>query len=348
MSRRTAKSNERAGRASRRSTTAPRRLPLLGIGLSSEEHPPAALVQQAVDAEAAGFDFAMISDHYHPWIPCQGQSSFVWGVLGAIAARTRTLEVGTGVTCPIGRMHPAIVAQAAATAASLFGNRFWLGVGTGERLNEHVTGAPWPPVDARREMLGEAVGLIRDLWAGGLVDRRGRHYTVENARIYSLPDEPPPILVAAGGPDTAAAARAFGNGLIATSPDEDIVRAYLDGAGREAGPRIGQLTVCWAATDAEARQTAHRWWPNAALQGEVSQELAVPEHFEDLVRTVTQDQVAEAVVCGPDPGPYRRAIRAFSDAGFDHVYLHQVGPDQAGFLQFAERELIVAGVRDAA
>jgi G6PDH family F420-dependent oxidoreductase len=316
--------------------------PKLGFALSSEEHSPTELVDLAVAAEKAGFDFAMISDHFHPWIPTQGQSPFVWGVLGAIAARTTRLRVGTGVTCPIIRTHPAIIAHAAATIAALLPERFWLGLGTGERLNEHVIGAPWPPADVRTEMLEEAVQVIRTLWRGEEVDHRGRYFTIENAQLFSMPDVLPPILMAAGGPEAARSAGRTGDGLIATAPDADLVKAYRAAAQSDPGPRIGQLTVCWAENEADARATAHRWWPNAAFHGAVSQELARPNDYAALARGVTVDQVAEEVICGPDPARYRSAIDGFAQAGFDHVYLHQVGPDQAGFMSFAGREILGA------
>ena len=205
----------------------------LGYALSSEEHPPLKLVDQAVRAEAAGMTFALISDHYHPWTDRQGNAPFVWGVLGAIAARTSRLKVGTGVTCPTIRMHPAIVAHAAATAAALLPGRFFLGVGTGESLNEHVLGDRWPAGHERRDMLEEAVEIMRKLWTGTLVSHRGDHYTVESARLYTLPAEPISVAVAAGGRESAKLAGKIGDALIATSPDSDLIEAYLGVGGNE-------------------------------------------------------------------------------------------------------------------
>jgi G6PDH family F420-dependent oxidoreductase len=314
--------------------------PTLGLALSSEEHEPAKLVDTAVAAERAGFSFTLVSDHYHPWVPSQGQSPFVWTILGAMATRTSTMTLGTGVTCPIIRTHPAVIAQAAATTAALSGDRFWLGLGTGERLNEHVIGAPWPPADVRQEMLEEAVVVIRRLWTGEEVDHRGRHFTVENARLYTRPSEPPPIMVAAGGPVAAESAGRIGDGLISTAPEAELIEKYESAAESEPGPRIGQLSVCWAASEKEARATARQWWPNAAIHGAASQELARPEDFDDLTRDATEDQIAESVVCGPDPQKYLAAIGGFAKAGFDHVYLHQIGPDQAGFIGFAKTHLL--------
>ncbi|MEW6223000.1 MAG: TIGR03557 family F420-dependent LLM class oxidoreductase [Chloroflexota bacterium] len=318
----------------------------IGYALSSEEHGPADLVRHAALAESAGFSFALVSDHFHPWIERHPHSPFVWGVLGAIAQATDRLVVGTGVTCPTMRIHPAIVAHAAATAACLMPGRFFLGVGTGENLNEHVLGQPWPEWDVRAEMLEEAVEVIRGLWRGEVTSHRGRHFTVQNARLFTLPDEPPPIHVAAGGPKMAEMAGRIGDGLIATGPDPALLNAYRAGGGD--GPRFGQVTLSWAPSEREARQVAHEWWPTAALPGEVTQELPNPAQFTDLVRVVTEDQVAEAISCGPDPETHLAKIREYVDAGFDHVYLHQVGPDQRGFIAFAERELLPALASTAA
>lgn len=318
----------------------------IGYALSSEEHPPRDLVRHARLAEEAGFTFAMISDHFHPWIDRQGHSPFVWGVLGAIAAETKTIRVGTGVTCPTIRTHPLIVAQAAATAAALMPGRFCLGLGTGENLNEHILGDGWPEWDVRAEMLEEAVGIIRQAWAGKTFSHRGRHYTVQNARVYTLPRDLPPIYLAAGGDKAARQAADLGDGLIATGADASLLRLYERAGG--SGPRIGQVTVSWAASEKAARQTALEWWPNAAIHGEASQELPNPAQFEQLTEGVTEDQVAEEVSCGPDPAAHLAKIRKYIDAGFDQVYLHQVGPDQAGFIEFAARELMPALEPEAA
>jgi G6PDH family F420-dependent oxidoreductase len=311
----------------------------LGYALSSEEHGAGELVRQAQAAEKAGFEHALISDHYHPWIDRQGESPFVWGVIGAISQVTERLEIGTGITCPTTRIHPAIVAQAAATAASLLPRRFMLGVGTGENLNEHILGDRWPNADERLERLEEAVELIRELWTGELVSYRGRHFTVDRARIYSLPDELPPIGVAAGAHGSAEVAGRIGDALISTTPESELVQMFSDSGGLDK-PRLGQLTVCWAETDEEAIQTAHRHWPNAALRGDLGQELPLPRHFRQATELVTPDLVAEAVVCGPNPDRFREAIAKFEHAGFTRVYLHHVGHDPDGFMRFFERELM--------
>lgn len=310
----------------------------IGYALSSEEHAPLDLVRNAQRAEEAGFSFALISDHFHPWIDRQGHSPFVWGVLGAIAQATDRLVIGTGVTCPTIRIHPAIIAHAAATAGALMPGRFFLGVGTGENLNEHVLGDAWPEWDVRAEMLEEAIEVIRGLWRGEVTSHRGRYYTVQNARLYTLPPEPLRIHVAASGERMAALAGRVGDGFIGTGPDRAILDAYAEAGGD--GPRFGQVTVCWAASEREARRTAHAYWPTAAIRGEASQELPNPAHFEQLAGMVTEDQVAEAISCGPDPEVHLAAIREFIEAGYDHVYLHQVGPDQEGFIDFARRELL--------
>ena len=312
----------------------------LGYAISSEEHRPLDIVRHARRAEEAGFGYALISDHYHPWIDRQGQSPFVWSVIGAIANATEKLRLGTGVTCPTIRIHPAIVAQAAATAACLLPGRFFLGLGTGENLNEHVLGDRWPSGRERLEMLEEAVGVMRALWTGEVTSLHGTHYRVDRARVYTLPEEPIEIVVAAGEPGAAELAGRIGDGLVSTAPERSLVDAYERAGGD--GPRYGQLTVCWAEREEDAKRTAFEIWPNAALKGPLSQELALPGHFEEASAMVTESEVAETIVCGPDPARHLEGIQAFVDAGFDHVYVHQVGPDQEGFLEFYEREIFEA------
>ncbi len=311
----------------------------LGYALSSEEHRPNDLVQDARRAEESGFSFALISDHFHPWTTQQGQSPFVWSVLGAIAHNTERLRVGTGVTCPTTRIHPAIIAQAAATVASMMPGRFFLGVGTGENLNEHILGEKWQPYDIRREMLSEAIEVIRRLWQGDSTSFYGMFYQVENAQIFTLPDELPEIYVAAAGSDSAKLAGNIGDGLIATSPDAKLTETFC-GAGGDGKPAYGQLTVCYARTEQEAQETALKWWPNAALEGELSQELSLPAHFEQATKNVTAEQVCQSITCGPDPEKHWQAIQKYLDAGFTHVYVHQVGPDQTGFFKFYAQEIL--------
>jgi coenzyme F420-dependent glucose-6-phosphate dehydrogenase len=308
-----------------------------GYTLSSEEHHPNDLVRCAQRAEELGFEFVSISDHFHPWVPEQGHSAFVWSTIGGIAATTERVRVGVGVTCPLIRIHPAIIAQAAATSAAMLEGRFFLGVGTGELLNEHVTGARWPAADVRRDMLEEAVEVMRRLWTGEDVDFHGRFYEVEQARLFTLPAEPPPIVVSAFGAKAAALAARIADGMWSTSPDAEPLRLYRDQGGR--GPAIAQIELCWAEDRDEAVATAHRVWPNSSLPGRLGQELATPELYAQAVRLVTPTMVAEAIPCGPDPGPVVDAVRAYEDAGYDHVHFHQIGPDQDGFFRFWEKEL---------
>jgi coenzyme F420-dependent glucose-6-phosphate dehydrogenase len=308
-----------------------------GYALSAEEHTPLDLVRNARRAEEAGFSFALISDHFHPWVDAQGHSPFVWSVIGGIAGATERLRLGTGVTCPTIRTHPAIIAHAAATCAAMMPGRFFLGVGTGENLNEHVVGEGWPAPDERLDMLEEAIEVIRTLWEGGYQTFRGEFYEVEQARLYTLPDEPPPIAVAAGKPLAAELAGRAGDALVSVAPDSEVVGNYQEAGGD--GPRYAQVTVCWAESEDEARDTAYRHWPNIALQGDLSQELALPMHFEQACENVSPEDVAGLMVLGPDPEPYVDTVREYVQAGFDHLYLHQVGPDQDGFFGFWEAQL---------
>ncbi len=311
----------------------------IGYALSSEEHVAQKLVKNARLAEESGFTFALISDHFHPWIRKQGQSPFVWSVLGGIAQATEKLQIGTGVTAPLIRIHPAIIAQAAATVASMMPGRFFLGVGTGENLNEHITGEKWPPFDTRAEMLEEAIEVIRLLWKGGSQSYNGQYYTVENAEIYSLPDELPPIMVAASGEKAAELAGRIGDGLITTAPDKDVVQSFKKGK-KGSRPMYGQLSVCWAADEKTAVKTAHEWWPTAGMGGEMSQVLPTPAHFEQAAKTVRPEDVSENVVCGNDPKKHLEAIQEFVDLGFEYVYVHQIGPDQDGFFEFYQKHIL--------
>jgi len=311
----------------------------IGYKLCSEEQGPAELVRLAARAEEVGFEFGLISDHFHPWIDAQGESPFVWGVIGAIGQATERFRVGTGVTCPTMRTHPAIIAHAASTAAALMPGRFFLGLGSGENLNEHIFGDRWPPVAVRQEMLEEAVEVVRLLWQGGLQTHYGEHYVVENARLYSLPDQLPPIYIAASGENAAELAGRVGDGLVVTSPEKETIARFRRAGGR-GKPIYGEVTVCWAKTEREAVRTAHRHWPTAAMTGQLSQELALPSHFEGAAKMVTEEMVAEAVTCGPDAERHVAAIREYIDAGITHVSVHQVGPDQDGLLRFYEREVL--------
>lgn len=302
----------------------------------TEEQGPRELVVNARRAEQAGFDFVAISDHFFPWLDEQGHAPFAWSVLGAIA--TATERVGTSaVTCPTFRYHPAVVAQAAATVGVLSGGRFSLGVGSGERLNEHVVARHWPSVGPRQAMLGEAIEIIRRLFDGGMHSYRGRYFELEQGRLYDLPDSPPPILMAASGEQAAALAAEKGDGMFTTQPDAELIRAYREVGG--GGPLYTEATLCYASDEREARtllRELHRW---SALGWEVLPELATPAAFDAASRAVRTHDLAGRIPCGPDPERHLEAIREYVDAGYDHVVLHAVGPDQGAFFDFFEREL---------
>jgi coenzyme F420-dependent glucose-6-phosphate dehydrogenase len=309
-----------------------------GFKLCSEERSPTGLIEDAHRAEEAGFDLVALSDHFHPWLESEGESPFAWSVLGAIAGATDSITVGTAVTCPFIRMHPAIVAQAAATTASLLPGRFFLGLGTGERLNEHVTGEEWPDPTERRERLGASIEVIRRFWSGEEVSYRVGGIVVDRAKLYSLPTELPPIYVAASGERSAVLAGELGDGLISTAPKGDIVRAFRDAGGN--GPVIGEVTVCWARSDDEAMRIVRERWPIPALEGDESQELATPEEFARVTANVSEQSLRETVAMGPDLESIVGAVAKYGDAGFSHVVLHQVGGDPAPFLEMCEKQLL--------
>jgi G6PDH family F420-dependent oxidoreductase len=262
-------------------------------------------------------------------------------VIGGIAQVTERLRLGTGVTCPILRIHPAIIAQAAATAAAMMPGRFFLGIGTGENLNEHILGDRWPPHPIRLEMFKESVEIIRELWTGDTVSWWGENYVVEDARLFTLPDELPPIMIAADGPNAIAAAGEIGDGFIGLQPKKETIQQFVDAGGR-GKPCYGQLAVCWAESEEEARRTVYQIWPTGGLQGEMSQELRTVIHFEQAVKMLNEEQIVGDTVCGPDPQKHIEGIQKFIDAGYDHVYLHQIGPDQEGFFRFYQQEVLPA------
>ncbi|RXK46447.1 TIGR03557 family F420-dependent LLM class oxidoreductase [Halorientalis pallida] len=309
----------------------------VGFALSSELHGPDELIAQARPAEAAGFDFVALSDHFHPWLPEQGESPFAWTVLGGVAEATDEIDVGTGVTCPIQRYHPAILAQATATAADRLGERFCFGVGAGERLNEHVVGDYWPPATVRHEMLDEAVRVIRALCRGEESTHHGTHYTVENARLFTLPDDPPPVYVSAYGPKAARLAADIGDGFYTVGPRETTLQRFHDEGGE--GPAYTQLTISYAETEAVA--DAYERWPNTALPGDLASELATPVHFRQASEAVEKDDIAEgSTVTDPDPTTHVETVEEFADAGFDHVVVHQVGADVDGFFETYADEVL--------
>jgi G6PDH family F420-dependent oxidoreductase len=311
----------------------------IGYFLSSEEFDPRELIRQARMAEEAGFQGLWISDHFHPWNDEQGHSSFVWSTIGALSQATSTMNVTTAVTCPTVRIHPAIVAQAAATSAVLLEGRFALGLGSGEALNEHILGAPWPQADERLEMLEEAVQIIRCLWQGGMQSHRGRHYRVENARIYDLPEQSPPILVSGFGPKATCLAAKIADGYCTVAPDDQEVKRFRDAAD---GPGLvaGGMKVCWGPDESKARATAHRLWRNEQLPGELAQILPTPAHFEQASELVSEDAIAEAVPCGRELDRHLQAITAYRDAGFDELYIQQIGEDHERFFETYANEVL--------
>jgi G6PDH family F420-dependent oxidoreductase len=316
----------------------------IGYFLSCEEWGPTELVELAVKAERAGFEGLWISDHFHPWNDEQGHSPFVWSVIGAIAQATKGMKVTTAVTCPTMRMHPAVVAQAAATATLQLDGRFCLGVGSGEALNEHIFSDRWPGADERLEMLEEAVDVIRTLWKGGFQDHRGRHYRVENCRIYDLPDEPPPILMSGFGPKSIDLAARIADGFVTVAPERDAVERFRSRGGE--GKLVqGGLKVCWDDDETGAVKTVHRLWPNDVLPGELAQILPSPRHFEQAAELVTEEMVAEATPCGPDLDRHLAAIREYADVGFDELYIQQIGPNPDAFFD-VYRDRVLPRIRE--
>ncbi|ONH25869.1 TIGR03557 family F420-dependent LLM class oxidoreductase [Pseudofrankia asymbiotica] len=308
-----------------------------GYFLSSEELSAPRTVQVGQAAEQAGFDRVWVSDHYHPWQSSQGESPFVWTVLGALAATTN-LRLTTAVTCPTFRLHPAIVAQATATVASLAPGRFTFGVGSGEALNEHILGDAWPPVSVRHERLQEALELIRQLWTGETVTHEGRHFTAHNAKIWSRPEESPPIYISGFGPKATRLAAQVGDGWITTRPDIEGLKTYRRDGGM-GGTQAG-LKICWAPTEEEAADTAHRLWGHEGGGGQLSQDVPTWKGYEALGARTSPEETARAVACGPDPKRAAEAITPYVEAGFDEVYISQIGPDQEGGIHFLADEVL--------
>ncbi|KRA30852.1 MULTISPECIES: TIGR03557 family F420-dependent LLM class oxidoreductase [unclassified Nocardioides] len=312
----------------------------IGYFLSCEEYGPEQLIEQAIAAEAAGFAGLWISDHLHPWNDEQGQSPMVWPMIGAIAQAV-SLPIMTAVTCPIGRQSPLLVAQAAATCAIL-NPGFTLGVGTGEALNEHVTGAPWPSFDIRLEMLVEAVELIRELWTGKTVNHRGRHFTVDDARIYTLPDSPPEIWMSGFGEVATRSAATIADGYVGVAPDADLVGTFKHLSGGK--PAAGGLKVAYAPTADEGVEHAHRLWSTSGLPGELGQVLPSPRHFEQAAQLVTKDATRASVTAGCAPAEHVAAVRKYAEAGYDQVYVANMGPHYLEMIEFYG-EQVLPGLR---
>ncbi|MFP5321962.1 MAG: TIGR03557 family F420-dependent LLM class oxidoreductase [Acidimicrobiia bacterium] len=311
-----------------------------GWKLMAELHPARALVEQAVAAEAAGLEFVAISDHIHPWLPEHEHSPFAWSVLGGVAHATDRIELATGVTCPIGRYHPAIVAQAAATVATMTpGRRFTLAVGAGERLNEHVTGDEFPAVDLRHEMLLEACDIITALWQGDWVTIRGEHLDVEDARIFDLPEVDPALVVAVSGPSSLDVAQAAGaDGIMATEPEASLPSGWTDRGG-DGSQTWAEIPVAWAETEEEGQRLALERFRFGVPGWKVMAELPNPVNFDAALETVRPEDVAEMIPCGPDPERAAEGIRDFADAGFERISVVPVG-DPAATLRFFTDEVL--------
>jgi G6PDH family F420-dependent oxidoreductase len=312
----------------------------IGYFLSCEEYTPDQLVEQAVLAERAGFEALWISDHFHPWNDEQGQSPFVWSVIGALS-QVCSLPVTTAVTCPTVRINPAIIAQAAATSAVMHGGRFVLGVGSGEALNEHILGSVWPTADVRLEMLEEAVEVMRRLWSGETVNHRGVHYTVDTARIYTLPDAPPPVYISGFGPKAAELAGRIGDGYITTKPDKDLLQTFRD-AGGGGKPAQAGVKVAYAETEDEAVEHAHRLWSNAGVPGELAQVLPSPHHFEQAASLVTPEMTRDSSVCGPDADRHVEVFAPYVEAGYDEIYVANMGPNYEGMIDLYGSKVLPA------
>jgi G6PDH family F420-dependent oxidoreductase len=309
-----------------------------GYKLMSEEHGPRALVTNAARAEAAGFDFVSISDHYHPWVEAQGHSPFAWSVLGAIAQVTKTIGITTGLTCPLIRYHPAIIAQAAATIAVMSDHRFTLALGAGERLNEHITGATWPSAPERHEMLSEAIDIIRLLWSGDVTSHIGAYYEIDHARLYDLPDTPVPIVVGVSGPHSVRLAAEKADGIMATEAKSELTEGFRSRIDHRA-PCYTEVALAFAPTEKAGLELAQERFAFSALGWAVNSELPTPHAFEAATKFIRPDDLAQTIAAGPDVEKHVAAVKKYLDAGFDHIALVGIGPDQEAFIDFFEKTL---------
>ncbi|HEX3591306.1 MAG TPA: TIGR03557 family F420-dependent LLM class oxidoreductase [Pseudonocardiaceae bacterium] len=315
----------------------------IGYTLMTEQAGPVDLVAHARAAERAGFDFEVISDHFSPWLDSQGHAPNAWSVLGAVSQVTERVDLMTYVTCPTRRYHPAVVAQQAATVQLLSGGRFTLGLGAGENLNEHVIGGGWPPVNVRHEMLAEAMTIIGALFDGGYADFAGKHFTVDSAKLWDLPDRQVPIATAVSGAQSVEVAAPRSDAMIAVQPDADLVRRWDHLAAERDQRKIAQLPVCWDTERDVAVRRAHdqfRWFAGG---WKVNSELPGTAAFAAATQFVTEDDVAANIPCGPDVDGIVSAVKPFQEAGFTDVALVQIGGDhQDRFFRFAEDELLPA------
>src|SRR4051794_6756218 len=313
-----------------------------GYTMMCEQSPPDQLVRDLQQAEAAGFDFSVISDHYAPWLESQGHAGYAWSILGAAAWATERIPLMTYVTCPILRYHPAVVAQKAATMQILSGGRFRLGLGAGENLNEHVVAHRWPAVGERHQMFAEAVEIITRLLAGEHVNFRGTHFGVESARLYDLPDRATPIGIAVSGEESCALAGRWADLMVATEPKPELVESF-EAAGGEGKPRVGQIAVSYDPDREAAVQRAHEQFRWFGLGWKVNTDLPAPSSFEAATQFVRPEDVAEQLPCGADVEEFVEKIRPFADAGFTEVALVQIGADQQdAFIDWARDKLLPA------
>ncbi|HEX8939844.1 MAG TPA: TIGR03557 family F420-dependent LLM class oxidoreductase [Candidatus Limnocylindrales bacterium] len=319
----------------------------IGYAAMLEQFRPTEVVGYCVAAEAAGFRGVMAADHFQPWIPQQGQAAFVWNVLTAIGERT-TGDLGPGVTCPSFRFHPAIVAQASATLAAMYPGRHWLGLGSGEALNEHVVGGYWPETPERIDRMFEAIEIIGKLFSGKDVKHHGQYYRLETTRLWTMPDELPPIYVATAGPVTAARTGRHCDGIITVgAPEQKLERVFerFEAGAREAGkdpstmPKILQLHLSWAETDEAALHNAMVEWPNGGMPYP-KQDIRSPHDFEAMARFVRPEDFEGRLLISADLEAHRRHIQHFLDMGFDQVYLHNVGRNQEAWIEAFGREVL--------
>ena len=308
-----------------------------GYFLSGEELGPKEIVKYAQQAEQAGFGRVWVSDHYHPWTSPQGESPFVWSVLGAIASTTQ-LQMTTAVTCPSFRIHPAVIAQATATIAAMAEGRFTFGVGSGEALNEHILGQEWPPVSVRLARLEESLDVIRQLWTGDVVTHEGDYFTVHNAKLWSLPDAPPPIFLSGFGPEATRLAARIADGWITVSPDADNLAVYRDAGGT--GRTQGGIKICYAESEKEAAETAHRLWGHQPAGGQLAQDVPMWQGFEAIAELTSPEDMIKSLPCGPDAARAAEAISEYVEAGFDEVYIAQMGPNQEAGIRFITEEVL--------
>ncbi|TVR70373.1 MAG: TIGR03557 family F420-dependent LLM class oxidoreductase [Sphaerobacteraceae bacterium] len=309
-----------------------------GYTAMCEQRGPSQLVDDIRGAEASGFDFALVTDHFHPWVEAQGHSPYAWSVLGAAAHVTERIWLMSFVTAPIIRYHPVIVAQKAATVGVMADGRFRLGLGAGERLNENVVGLGYPSVHIRHEMFIEAIEIIRELFKGGYVTHRGTHYDVDHAKLFDLPETPPEIGIATSGPASCEIAGRLGDLMISTDPEPELLRMFSE-AGGQGKPVACHIPVCWGPDEAEQRKLAYEQFPWTMGGWKLQSELPNTTNFEAFASIVREEDVAGKIPCGPDIDPILEAAQPFIDAGYTDISFVQIGSNQAEFQQFFQEQL---------